>query len=116
MKKRIRSAMVNLHIGGAVSVFVICVSLLACDHWLNRGETNSIQLSKAEPNRPETTSEFVSIPPRLFFFTQEPVSDRRNAGWYPRQWAQEAGSLTDNFQPENLAPDGNFFSSGVQNN
>ena len=107
--------MVNLHIGGAVSVFLICVSLLACDHWFNRGEPN-IQLSETYDNS-KTPAELVSVPSGRFFFAQEPSTDKHDAGWRPRQsWAEKADAWTENFQPEKLAPDGNFFSSGIQNN
>ncbi len=109
--------MVNLHIGGAVSVFLICVSLLACDHWFNRSEPNNIQLSKTNNNFMEAPSEFVSVPSRLFFFTDERGANRSDAGWYlPESSTEQAASWTENLEPEKLAPDGNFFSSGIQSN
>ena len=108
--------MVNLHIGGAVSVFLICVSLLACDHWFNRGESNNIQISKTNNNFLEATPKFVSVPSRLFFFTDEPSTNTRDAGWYRQSSTERAASWTKNLEPDKLAPDGNFFSSGIQHN
>jgi hypothetical protein len=109
--------MVNLHIGGAVSVFLICVSLLACDHWFNRGGSNNLRLSNTLDSYTAPPGEFVSVPSRLFFFTEKPHTNRREAGPDLRQsWGEEEASWADNFQSEKLAPDGNFFSSGLQKN
>lgn len=109
--------MVNLHIGGAVSVFLICVSLLVCDHWFSRGGSNNLHLSNTLNNNTVPPAEFVSVPSRLFFFTEKPRTDKRKvAPEFRQSWDAEKASWADNFQSEKLAPDGNFFSSGLQKN
>lgn len=93
--------MVNLHIGGGISVFLFCVSLLVCDQWFNRGAGNN-NLSQSNGNELKVSSEFVSIPPRIFFFTQEPRNNVSDGVFFPRDsWADDAGSWADNFQPTN---------------
>ena len=109
--------MVNLHIGGAISVLFICIGLLACDHWFNRNEANVPHFSETDVDHSQAPSEFVFAPPRQFFFTQQPgknVIDKvSHAVWFPRNsWVEEAGdSWAQRVRPPKFATDGQFFTS-----
>lgn len=64
--------MLNLHIGGAVSVFFICASLLAGDFWFNDREMNNLKISETQINPRESSAEFVLSTPIQFFFIHQP--------------------------------------------
>lgn len=112
--------MVNLHIGGAISVFFICVGLLACDRWFNRNESNGLHFSETDADQLETPSKFVFAPPRQFFFTQQPstnvIEKVSDAVWFPRNtWVEEAGnSWVQSIRPPSFAPDAKLFVSDIE--
>jgi hypothetical protein len=109
--------MVNLHIGGAISVFFICIGLLACDHWFNRNEANGPRFSETDGNHLEAPSELVIAPPKQFFFVQQPgtnvIEKATQAVWFPRNsWVEEANdSWAQRIRPPKFAMDGQLFTS-----
>jgi hypothetical protein len=109
--------MVNLHIGGAISVFFICISLLACDHWFNRNGANGPHFSETDVDPLAAPSEFVSASTKEFFFTQQPATNAAekvsHGVWFPRHsWVEEASdSWAQRIRPQKFAADGQLFAS-----
>jgi hypothetical protein len=110
--------MVNLHIGGAISVFIICVGLLGTDRWLNKGEEIDPQITESDAGRLES-AEFVIAPPTQFYFSQQPsanpVKKVSEALWFPSnsKIAKRGDSRLQSIQPK-LAPDHKLFAADVE--
>ena len=108
--------MVNLHIGGAISVFFICISLLASDHWFNRNEANGPHFSKTDADHLEAPSEFVFAPPKQFLFAQQPgrnaIEKVSHTVWFPSSSVEEAdNSWAQSSRPPRFATDGQLYTS-----
>jgi hypothetical protein len=110
--------MVNLHIGGAISVFFVCVGLLISDRWFNDGEKINLQLSETDGGRLES-AEFVFAPPRQFYFSQQPgtkaVEKVSEAMWFPAtaRVDENGDSRVQSIQPK-FAPDSKIFAADIE--
>ena len=79
--------MLNLHVGGALSVFLICFSLLSCDDWFGDDDDDDDSSSgDVYAERLDTPWELVFAPDGRMFFTQRPgvisvVENGNNSVW-----------------------------------
>jgi glucose/arabinose dehydrogenase len=72
MKRKIKSSVLNLHVGGAISVFFICLSLISCDDWFGDDDDNDFHSVDVYADHLDTPWELVFAPDGRLFFTQRP--------------------------------------------
>ena len=111
--------MVNMHIYGAISVFFICVGLLACDRWLNHGENIDFQVSETDGMRLEAPTEFVFAPSTQFLFSQQPGTNASEKVTEAKRFSGDSpveeglNSRVHSIQPFTFDPYGKLFASDI---
>jgi glucose/arabinose dehydrogenase len=88
MKKKIKESVLHLHVGSALSVFLICLSLLSCDDWFGDDDDDDNDFSSGDVYAEglDTPWELTFAPDGRLFFTQRPgvvsvVENGNNSVW-----------------------------------
>jgi hypothetical protein len=79
MRRKIKSYVLNMHVVGAFSVLVICVSLISCDYWFGKDDDYDVQTGVAYAGHPDARWESALTPlapTRKLLFTSRPIEER----------------------------------------